>query len=78
MADERRTVLLSIFATVLAALVIFIASVAFAGGISIDLVKSYVLPLFVSAFTLLVFWGVLYAHQSGKLPWFGPAETETK
>ena len=72
MADEHKTVLLSIFATLLAALVIFAATVVVSGGIAIDLVKGYVLPLVVSAFTLAVFAGVLFARSKGMIPGFRP------
>ena len=74
MSDEHKTVLLSIFATVLAGFIIFLATVAISGGISITLIKGYVLPLFISAFTLAVFAGVLFAKNKGMLP--GMAQTE--
>ena len=74
LGDEHKTVLLSILATVLAGVVIFIVTIAVAGGISISLLKSYVLPLFMSAFTLSIFWGFLFARHKGKLSIL--AETE--
>ena len=74
MAEEHKTVLVSIFSTLLAAVVIFVAIVVISGGIATDLVKGYVLPLIVSAFTLTVFWGVLFARSKGKLPFLGSDE----
>ena len=75
MADaEHKTVVLSIFATLLAALVIFVATIAISGGISVSLVQAYVLPLVVSSFTLAVFAGILFAKQKGKIPGFAPGE----
>ncbi len=69
MADEHKTVLLSILATVVAATIVFVATIIVSGGIALDLVKGYVLPLVISAFTLTVFWSILFAHNKGKLPW---------
>jgi hypothetical protein len=74
MAEDHKTVLLSIFATCVAGLLMFIGTVVVSGGISIDLIKGYVMPLFISAFTLAVFAGVLYARNKGKIPWLGPVE----
>jgi hypothetical protein len=74
LGDEHNTVLLSIIATVLAACVLFLITVGVAGGISVALFKSYVLPLFMSAFTLTIFWAFLFARHKGKLPIL--AETE--
>ena len=68
LADEHKAVLLSILATVLSAALIFLITVADDGGISITLFKAYVLPLFMSAFTLAIFWGFLFARHKGKLP----------
>ena len=72
MADEHKTVLLSILATVVAGSLLFLATVAVGGGISIDLIRGYVLPLFISAFTLTIFWAILYARNKGLLPWLLP------
>jgi len=66
--------MVSILSTIVAALVIFVATVAISGGIAINLVKGYVVPLFISAFTLTVFWGVLFARSKGKLPFLGKDE----
>jgi hypothetical protein len=74
MAEDHKTVLLSIMATIVAGLFMFIGTVVVSGGISIDLIKGYVLPLFISAFTLAVFAGVLYARNKGRIPWLGPVE----
>jgi hypothetical protein len=74
LGDEHQTVLLSILATVLAACFLFLITLGVAGGISISLFKSYVLPFFMSAFTLSIFWVFLFARHKGKLPIF--AETE--
>ncbi len=72
MADEHKTVILSIFATLLAAVVVFVTTVAWSGGVSAILVEAYVLPLFVTAFSLAVFAGVLFARNKGKIPGFPP------
>ena len=66
MTDEHRVVLISILSTLVAAVIIFAVSVALSGGISIDLVRGYVLPLIISAFTLSVFWCVLYVTNRTK------------
>jgi len=76
LADEHKTVLISIIATVLAACLLFLITIGVAGGVSIALFKSYVLPLFMSAFTLTIFWAFLFARHRGKLPIL--AETEPK
>ena len=76
MGDEHKTVLLSILGTVLSAVLILLVTVAISGGFSSTLFLSYVLPLFMSAFTLLVFWTILFARHKGKLP-FLREETET-
>lgn len=68
MGNEHKTVMLSIIATVSAAVLMFIITVAVAGGVSATLFKSYVLPMFMSAFTLTVFWIFLYARYKGKIP----------
>jgi hypothetical protein len=78
LADEHKTVLLSIFATVLAGFIIFLATVAISGGISISLIKGYVLPLFISAFTLAVFAGVLFARNKGMIPGMAQSEPPLK
>src|SRR5580658_1193127 len=66
--------MLSILATVVAGILLFVVTIAIAGGVSITLFKSYVLPLFMSAFTLSIFWIFLFARHKGKLPIL--AETE--
>jgi len=68
LADDHKTVLLSILATLVAACLLFVTTVAIAGGVSMALFKSYVLPLFMSAFTLAIFWVFLFARNRGKLP----------
>jgi hypothetical protein len=71
LADEAHmTVLLSIFATLLAAVIVFAATVVVSGGIAINLIKGYVFPLVVSAFTLAVFAGVLFIRSKNMLPGF--------
>ena len=67
MADEHRVVLISILSTLVAAVIILAVSVALSGGIAIDLVRAYVLPLVISAFTLSVFWCVLYLTSRTKV-----------
>jgi hypothetical protein len=74
LAEDHKTVLLSILATLLAALIMFVATIVISGGIAIDLVRGYVMPLIISAFTLAVFWSVLFAHHKGKIPWLDSAE----
>jgi hypothetical protein len=74
LAEDHKTVVLSILATLLAALILLVATIAISGGITIELVKAYVLPLVISAFTLSVFAGVLFARNKGKLPWLAPTE----
>ena len=65
MANEHKTIFLSIIAMLLAALVMFVGTVAVSGGVSIVLLKGYVLPLVLSVFTLAVFVGVLFARNKG-------------
>ncbi len=72
MADDHKTVLLSILSTLLAAVVVLVATVAVAGGFSFDLFEAYVLPLLVTSFSLSVFAGVLFARNKGKIPGFPP------
>lgn len=67
-ANEHRMVIISILSTVTAGVVLFLATVAISGGISTTLIKSYVLPLFMSAFTLSIYAVFLFARQKGKLP----------
>jgi hypothetical protein len=73
MGDEHKTVLLSILATLFAAVVILAVTVVVAGGWSVRLVESYVLPLLVTAFSLSIFAGVLFARNKGLIPGF-PAD----
>ncbi len=77
MSEEHKTVLLSILGTVLSALAIFAITIAINGGVSDTLFKSYVLPLFMSAFTLAIFWGILFARHKGKLPFLPETEPPT-
>jgi hypothetical protein len=74
LADDHKTVLLSILATLMAALIILVSTVIISGGVSIDLIRGYVMPLVISAFTLAVFWSILYARHKGKLPWLDSTE----
>jgi hypothetical protein len=73
LGDEHKTVLLSILATLFAAVVILGVTVAVAGGWSLKLFESYVLPLLVTAFSLSIFAGVLFARSKGMIPGF-PAD----
>jgi hypothetical protein len=61
-------------ATVLAGSLLFLITVISAGGISITLFKAYVLPFLMSAFTLSIFWVLLFVRHKGKLPIFDEAE----
>lgn len=74
LGDEHKTVALSILATVVAAFALFATTVAISGGLSITLFKSYVLPLFMSAFTLSIFWVFLFARHKGKIPMLEESE----
>jgi hypothetical protein len=74
--DEHKTVLLSILATLLAAVGILAVTVLFSGGISIVLIQAYVLPLIVSSFALAVFALMLFARKKGKMPGFPPDEVK--
>ncbi|MDA4135564.1 MAG: hypothetical protein OK449_01020 [Thaumarchaeota archaeon] len=78
MANEHKTVLLSMLATVLAGGLLFLVTVVSAGGISITLFKAYVLPFLMSAFTLSIFWVFLFVRHKGKLPVFDEAEPATE
>lgn len=78
MADDHKTVLLSILSTLLAAVAVLVATVAVAGGFSVDLFEAYVLPLLVTSFSLSVFAGVLFARNKGKLPGFPPDAPKDK
>jgi len=62
--------MVSILATLSAALVLLVVTVGIAGHFSLSLFESYVLPLFMSAFTLSVFWAFLFARHKGKLSMF--------
>ncbi len=77
-AEEHKTVLLSILGTVLAGVLLFVITIAISGGVSVSLFKSYVLPLFLSAFTLSVFWSILFARYKGKLPILQPEADEAE
>jgi hypothetical protein len=59
-ADDQKVVMYSILSTLLAATVIFGVTVGVSGGVAFDLVRAYVLPLVISAFTLFVFLVVLF------------------
>ena len=62
MPEDHKTVLLSITATVIAGLIILATTIAMNGGVfSLTLFKQYVLPLIISAFTLFVFFIILFA-----------------
>jgi hypothetical protein len=78
MGDEHETVLLSILGTVLAGVMIFLITIAISGGVDVSLFKSYVLPIFMSAFTLSIFWAILFARHKGKLPFFSKTPTPPK
>jgi hypothetical protein len=68
--------MISILATILAGILILLITIGVSGGISATLVKSYVLPLFMSAFTLSIFWVFLFARHKGKLPILGDEDSE--
>ena len=65
MPEDHKTVLLSITATIIAGLIILGTTVAMNGGaFSVLLFKQYVLPLIISAFTLFVFFVILFVNNS--------------
>jgi pilus assembly protein TadC len=79
LAGDHKVVSICIIAMLVTALAIFIGTVVVSGGISVDLVEAYVLPLIIASFTLLVFVGVLLAHNRGLIPFLDadePAEDE--
>jgi len=76
LGDEHKTVMVSIIATVIAAFLVFLVTVAVAGGVSRTLFMSYVLPLLMSAFTLSVFFAFLFARHRGMLPMFEEDEKD--
>jgi hypothetical protein len=55
-----------------AAVVILATTKVIEGGMSDTLIQAYVLPLTVSAVSLAVFAGVLFARNKGKIPGFEP------
>ncbi len=69
LADDHKTVLLSIMATVTTGIILFIATIVISGTVSLDLFVKWVLPLFIAALSLGIFFIVLYARNKGKLPW---------
>ncbi|MDA4122514.1 MAG: hypothetical protein OK456_04950 [Thaumarchaeota archaeon] len=76
MAGEHKTVLLSILGTLLSAVILFVITIAISGGIDMTYVKAYVYPLVLSAFTLAVFAGVLFAREKGAIPGFEPTDSQ--
>jgi len=74
LAKEYEMVMLSILGTFSSAIIIFLVTIAVSGGLSVVLFKSYVLPLLLSSFTLLVYFTILYARHLGKLPIFKETE----
>jgi hypothetical protein len=76
MAGEHKTVILSILGTLLSALILFGTTIVISGGIDMTYVKAYVFPLVLSAFTLAVFAGVLFAREKGAIPGFEPTDSQ--
>ncbi len=76
MADEHKTALISLIATIFAGFVLFLVTIAIARGFSSSLVLAYVVPIFMSAFTLLIFWAILFARHKGVLPILQEAESK--
>ncbi len=76
MAGEHKTVVLSIFGTLLSALILFVTTIAISGRIDMTYVEAYVFPLVLSAFTLAVFAGVLFAREKGAIPGFEPTDSQ--
>ena len=77
MAEDHRAILLSILATALAGTGLLIITIAVSGGVSLILIKGYVLPLYISAFTLSIYWIILFSRSKGKFPWLGPVDSHT-
>ena len=74
MAEDHRTILLSILATALAGSTLLVLTIVISGKIDLLLIQGYVLPLFISAFTLSVYWIILFARHKGRLGLLGPLE----
>jgi hypothetical protein len=66
--------LLSILATALAGTTLLLLTIAISGRINLILIQGYVLPLFISAFTLSVYWIILFARNKGRFRFLGPVE----
>jgi uncharacterized RDD family membrane protein YckC len=60
LASDHKVVALSVTSIFASAVVIFGFTFAYNGGFSVVLFKQYVLPLFISAFTLSLFWAILF------------------
>jgi len=75
LAEDHRTILLSILATALAGGTLLVLTIVISGRIDLLLIQGYVLPLFISAFTLSVYWIILFARHKGRFGFLGPAET---
>ncbi len=69
LADDHKTVLLSILATTATGVLLFLVTIVVSGGVSMDMFVKWVLPVFISALSLGVFWFVLFARSKGKIPW---------
>jgi hypothetical protein len=78
LGDEHETVLLSILGTVISGVMIFLITIAISDSVSVDLFRSYALPVFMSAFTLTIFWAILFARHKGKLPFFSETPESPK
>jgi fatty acid desaturase len=55
LADDHKTVLLSIMATTVTGIVLFLATIVASGGVSIAMFVKWVLPVFISALSLGIF-----------------------
>jgi uncharacterized RDD family membrane protein YckC len=60
LANDHKVVAYSIASIFASAVIIFGFAFAYNGGFSMVLFKQYVLPLFISAFTLSLFWAILF------------------
>jgi hypothetical protein len=74
LAEDHRTILLSILATALAGSTLLVLTIAISGKIDLLLIQGYVLPLFISAFTLSVYWIILFARHKGRFGFLGPLD----
>ena len=69
MADEHKTVALSILATVITTIIILLGTIVESGGFSEDLFFKYVFPMLIATLSLTIFFVIVFAKDKGKLRW---------